>query len=147
MSELWGVLELRGLRCRGRHGAYPAERETERDFLVDLAVRADLAEAVRSDSLAAATDLAALAATAREAVAGSSRSLLERVAADVADAILERFAGADEVRVRVAKPDPLGLDAAEEAVELRRARPRARPSGSPSPSGRRARTDRRRGRG
>lgn len=147
MSELAGVLELRGLRCRGRHGVHPAERETERDFLVDLAVRADVGAAVRTDSLAATIDLAALAATAREVVAGTSRSLLERLAADVADAILERFAGAAEVRVRVSKPDPPGLDAAEEAVELRRARPRARPSGSPSPSGRRARTARRRGHG
>jgi len=142
-----GWLELRGLRCRGRHGAYPEEREVERDLLVDLAVLTDLAAAIGTDDLASTIDLAELGAVARETVAGTSRALLESVASDVADAVLERFAAASEVRVRVAKPDPPGLEAREEAAEISRARPRARRSGSPSPSGRRGRPARRRGHG
>lgn len=109
---------MRGLRCRGRHGAYPGEQDAPRTFLVDLAVEADLAPAVAQDRLDAALDLAALAATAREVVAGPPRTLLESVAVAIANAILERFPAALEARVRLVKPDPPGLDAADEAVEL-----------------------------
>ena len=41
---------------------------------------------------------------------------------DVAEALLERFEEITEVRVKVEKPEPAGLDAAAEAVELTIAR-------------------------
>lgn len=85
---------------------------------MDLAVKTDLAPAVSQDGLEATLDLAALAATAREVVAGPPRTLLEGVAVAIARAVLERFPLALEVQVRLVKPDPPGLDAAEEAVEL-----------------------------
>jgi dihydroneopterin aldolase len=44
--------------------------------------------------------------------------LLERVAADVARAVVGRFEQVAEVRVKVEKLEPDGLDAAAEAVEL-----------------------------
>jgi dihydroneopterin aldolase len=48
--------------------------------------------------------------------------LLERLAADVARAVIDRFARVAEVRVKVEKPEPDGLDAMAEAVELTIAR-------------------------
>jgi dihydroneopterin aldolase len=51
--------------------------------------------------------------------------LLERIAADVARALLARFKRVLEVQVKVEKPEPAGLDAAAEAVELTIARPRS----------------------
>lgn len=113
-----GWLQLRGLRCPGRHGAYPGEQQAQRLFLVNLAVRADLLRATESDALADAVDFAALAAAVREIVGGPPRALLETVAADVARTILARFPPVAVVRLRLAKPDPPGLGAAEEAVEL-----------------------------
>jgi dihydroneopterin aldolase len=125
--KLEGWLEIRALRCDGRHGAYEGEHERTVTFLVDIDVRTDVGPAVANDRLEATMDLASLAATAREIVGGPSRMLLERVSADVARAILERFPGAREVRVRVAKPEPPGLGAAAEAatISLTRARLRA----------------------
>lgn len=118
-APLPGWLEVRGLRCPGRHGASPDEQTGQRLFLVDVVVRADVHAAAESDRLEDALDIAALVAAVREVVGGPPRVLLERVALDVARAILQRFPEAETVRVRLAKPDPPGLDAAEEAVELR----------------------------
>ena len=119
---LQGWLEIRGLRCAGRHGAYVGEQDESRTFLVDLAVRAEVGRAARSDALADALDFAALAATAREVVGGPSRALLETLAVDVARAVFGRFPTAAEARVRVAKPEPPGLDADQESVEVTVAR-------------------------
>ena len=46
----------------------------------------------------------------------------ERMAADIAHALLNRFDRVTAVRVKVEKPEPDGLDAAAEAVELTIAR-------------------------
>jgi len=117
-----GRLELRGLRCTGRHGSTPEQREIQSTFLVDLRVRADLEPAARSDDLASAVDLAALAATVREVVGGPSRVLLETVVSTLARTLLERFPALEEVTVRITVPEPAGLDAAAEAVEVTLAR-------------------------
>jgi dihydroneopterin aldolase len=117
-APLMAWLHLRGLRCVGRHGASESERESERDFLVDVAVRLDIRAAAEQDSLAAALDFAALGTTVREVVSGQSRTLLESLAVEVARDVLGRFPAVREVCVRLAKPDPPGLQAIEEAVEI-----------------------------
>lgn len=117
-SPIPGWLELRGLRCLGRHGAYPGEQEAERVFLVDVAIHLDLGPAAATDDLAAAVDFAALADTVRGVVADRPRTLLEALALAIAQAVVQQFVAADRARVRVAKPQPPGLDATEEAVEI-----------------------------
>jgi dihydroneopterin aldolase len=94
------------------------DQQQAHDYLVDVAVSVDIADAVARDDLAAALDIAELAACVRDEVARRPRVLLERVAADVARAVVGRFEQVAEVRVKVEKPEPDGLDAAAEAVEL-----------------------------
>jgi 7,8-dihydroneopterin aldolase/epimerase/oxygenase len=113
-----GAIEIRSLRCRGRQGTTVDERAREQDYLVDVVVRTDLADAVRADDLAAALDISALAKVVREAVAERPRALVERITFDVARSVLARFPAVSEARVRVLKPEPDGLGAEAEAVEL-----------------------------
>ena len=113
-----GTIEIRALRCRGRQGTTAEERSREHIYLVDVIVRTDLAEAVRSDDLASALDISSLAKVVREAVAERPRALVERITFDVARTVLARFPGVSETRVRVLKPEPDGLEAGAEAVEL-----------------------------
>src|SRR5438445_13589077 len=101
MPALPGRIEIRGLRCRGRQGITPADQQQAHDYLVDVSLSVDIADAVAKDDLAAALDIAEVAACVREEVARRPRVLLERVAADVARALLERFKRVTEVRVRV----------------------------------------------
>ena len=58
----------------------------------------------------------------RQSVAAQPRRLLETIAVHAARGVLARYAAVQEVRLRVVKPEPAGLDAAEESVELRLSR-------------------------
>lgn len=113
-----GTIEIRALRCRGRQGTTAEERSREQIYLVDVIVRTDLADAVRADDLASALDISSLAKVVRDAVAERPRALVERITFDVARTVLARFPGVSETRVRVLKPEPDGLGAEAEAVEL-----------------------------
>jgi dihydroneopterin aldolase len=131
ISELPGRIIIRGLRCRGRQGITPTDQQQAHDYLVDVSVAVDIADAVARDELAAALDISEVAACVREEVARRPRVLVERIAADVARALLARFERLTEVQVKVEKPEPAGLDAAAEAVELTIARRRPAPTTSP----------------
>lgn len=118
VNALPGRIIIRGLRCRGRQGPTSADQEHPQDYLVDLELAVDVADAARQDDLAAALDIATVASLVRDEVARRPRVLLERMTADVAQVLLEQFGQVTEVRVKVEKPEPRGLDAAAEAVEL-----------------------------
>lgn len=109
-AELPGRLGLRGLRCPG-------------PLLADVSLDVDLAPAARSNDLADAVDIAMVADSVRALVAAHADALLERLTVDAAHRLLEQFAAVDQVRVRVARPEPAGLDAAEESVEVTLRRP------------------------
>ena len=122
VNELPGRIFIRGLRCHGQQGPTPAEQQQAHDYLVDVELSVDLADAVAKDDLAVALNIADVAACVRDEVGRRPRVLLERLTADVARALLERFERVTEVRVKIEKPEPDGLDAAAEAVELTIAR-------------------------
>ena len=122
MPALPGRIEIRGLRCRGRQGITPADQQQAHDYLVDVTLSVDIADAVAKDELAAALDISEVASCVRDEVASRPRVLLERMTADVARTLLEKFAQITEVQVRVEKPKPDGLEALAEAVELTIAR-------------------------
>jgi dihydroneopterin aldolase len=98
------TIELMGIVVFGRHGYLEEERRLGQRFLVDLWVDVD-DEAARSDRIEDTLDYRRLAAQVREVFAGPSILLLEGMAGAVADGVMERFAMAQRVRVRVRKPD------------------------------------------
>src|SRR6266705_1287788 len=101
MPALPGRIEIRGLRCRGRQGITPADQQQAHDYLVDVGLSVDIADAVAKDDLAAALDISEVASCVRKEVAGPPRVLLERMTSDVARALLERFEHVTEVRVKI----------------------------------------------
>jgi dihydroneopterin aldolase len=113
-----GVIEIRGLRCRGRQGTTDEERAKEQDYLVDVWITADVERAIARDDLAEAIDISAIADAVRASVAERPRTLVERIAGDVARAILARFPRVSDTRVKVTKPNPAGLGADAESVEI-----------------------------
>jgi len=139
-GDLPGRIVIRGLRCRGQQGTTPIEQQQAHDYLVDVSLSVDIADAVEQDDLAAALDISEVAACVREEVARRPRVLVERITADVARALLARFERVSEVTVKVEKPEPTDLDAAAEAVELTIARSRrsSRVASRRSPPRRRA---------
>ena len=97
------TVELIGLELFGRHGVEDEERREGQRFLFDLWL--DVPEdPARSDRLEDAVDYREVVETVRVVSNGRRFTLLEALAAAVADAVLERFP-VERARVRVRKPD------------------------------------------
>lgn len=96
------IIRLEGLSVFGHHGARPYEKEAGQRLEVDLELEPNDARAETSDRLADAVDYDALYRTVREVVEGRSYHLLEALAAQAAETILDRFP-VWRVRVRIAK--------------------------------------------
>jgi dihydroneopterin aldolase len=114
-------IRLRGVRAYGRHGIDARERERRRPFDIDLSAEIDLEMAASSDDLSKTMDYAALHGRLVRVVSTTSYSLLERLAAELLDAVFvdRRVARAE---VTVSKPEI--LDGATPSVTLQRANPR-----------------------
>ena len=116
------TMSLLGLRIFAHHGVLAEEKSAGQEFIVDIALHADLAAAATSDDLADTIDYGALAAAIHERVASEQWNLIERVAGRVADLVME-----DErvsaVEVRVHKPSaPIAVPFDDVVVEVRRRR-------------------------
>ena len=126
-------IELRGLAVRGRHGVFDHERSNGQDFVVDITVWIDLADAATSDDLADTYDYAALAQLASDVVAGPAHNLIEAVGGDIAERVMDDQR-VHAVEVVVHKPQaPIPHRFADVAVVVRRSRRGGR--GSVIPAG------------
>ena len=126
-------IELRGLTVHGRHGVYEHERVNGQDFVVDITVWIDLADAAASDDLADTYDYAALAQLTADVVGGPPRKLIEAVGGEIADRVMDDLR-VHAVEVVVHKPQaPIPHRFADVAVVVRRSRRGGR--GSVIPAG------------
>lgn len=125
-------ITLTGIRARGYHGVHEHEKRDGQDFVVDLTVWVDLADAAVHDDLERTLDYGELARRAVEVVSGPSRDLVETVAAEIADGImLDQRVHAAEVTVH--KPSaPLPLPLTDVAVTMRRSRRAGRGGATPA---------------
>ncbi len=114
-------MTLRGIRAYGRIGTLPQERARRQLVEIDVTVEIDLSAAGRSDDLAETLDYAALRERFVRIVATTSYSLLERLGADLLDAV---FADRRVERARVSLSKPGILDGATPSVTLERVNPR-----------------------
>ena len=101
-------IEIRGLSVFAYHGVHPEERENGQAFVVDVWLECPPSRADESDELADAIDYSAVCDRVVELAGGGPYNLLERLAAVIADDLLERFP-AERVQVTVHKPQaPVG---------------------------------------
>lgn len=124
-------ITLCGLRVRGRHGVYAAERAQGQDFVVDAALELDLAPAAASDAVADTVHYGELAERLVAIVAGEPVRLIETLADRLAAACLAdpRVAAAT---VTVHKPQaPIPHEFADVCVTVTRVRGDQLSSGAP----------------
>ena len=95
------TVELYGLEIEGKHGVEQAERRRPQSFLYDLWL--EVPDAAAADRLEDTVDYREVVTCVREVSARRQFSLLEAMAASVAEALLERFE-LEAARVRVRKP-------------------------------------------
>jgi len=115
-------IELRGLTVRGNHGVFDFERRDGQDFIVDITLWIDLADAAASDDLTDTYDYGVLAQRAADIIAGPARNLIETVAGELADDVMADVR-VHAVEVVVHKPQaPIPLTFTDVAVVARRSR-------------------------
>ncbi|MGC0362107.1 dihydroneopterin aldolase [Rhodococcus sp. 27YEA15] len=115
-------IELRGLKVRGNHGVFDHEKRDGQDFLVDVTVWMDLSQAAASDDLTDTLHYGELAQAAADIVGGPPRDLIETVAGEIADKVLEDRR-VESVEVVLHKPSaPIPLVFADVAVVVHRTR-------------------------
>jgi dihydroneopterin aldolase len=85
------IIRLVGLSFYGYHGMTAAEKETGRIFEVDCDLELDLAPAGSSDDISDTVDYSLVFAAIRDVVEGKAYALLERLAADLAGILLDKF--------------------------------------------------------
>jgi dihydroneopterin aldolase len=112
---------LEGMSFQGRHGVRPAEREHLQEFKVDIEIDCDLSEPGKSDQVEDTIDYRQVRAIAKEVIEGESQKLLERLAAVIADRVLQlrRVGG---VSVRISKQPESMQPIAAAAVRINRTR-------------------------
>jgi dihydroneopterin aldolase len=98
------LIEIRGLSVFAYHGVHPEEREQGQTFVLDVWLRCRPSRADETDELTDAVDYSAVCDRVVELATGGPYRLLERLAAVIADDLVERF-GVEHARVRVAKPE------------------------------------------
>nr|WP_281361804.1 dihydroneopterin aldolase [Nakamurella aerolata] len=82
---------MTGLAVTGHHGVFDHEKRDGQTFVVDIVLWTDLARAAATDDLTETVNYAELAQLAADIVAGPPRDLIETVAAEIADAVVDRF--------------------------------------------------------
>jgi 7,8-dihydroneopterin aldolase/epimerase/oxygenase len=116
-------LRLTGLRVRGRHGVLPEERALGQEFVVDVELEVDLAEAAASDDVTRTVHYGELAEDLAAVVAGEPLQLVETLAVRLADACLAR-PRVQAATVTVHKPSaPIALAFDDVSVTVVRRRP------------------------
>ncbi len=115
------VIALTGVRAYGRHGANPGERDAEQPFDLEIRVEMDLSAAASSDDLGDTLNYADLHERVVGIVQSTSFLLLERLAAEIVNAI---FRDSRAVRAEVSIAKPQLLDGATPSVRLCRENPR-----------------------
>jgi 7,8-dihydroneopterin aldolase/epimerase/oxygenase len=122
MEDLGDRIEIRGLRFVAAHGVNEAERRNPQPFEVDIDLYVDTKVAAISDDLADTADYSSAADVAGRVMEGPSRCLLESLAAQIAERILDdRRVERVTVGLRKLRP-PLSHDLDSAGVRLTRSR-------------------------
>jgi 7,8-dihydroneopterin aldolase/epimerase/oxygenase len=116
-------IRVRGVEFYGFHGVSAAEREVGHRYVVDVDIELELQEAGLTDDLSRTLDYAQAIALILRIGQGASVFLMERLAQQIAEALLETFPPARSVRVAVSKRlPPVNAVALSAGVEITRTR-------------------------
>lgn len=116
-------IRIEGIYGFGRHGVFGHERENGQGFLVDITLRLDLSKASRSDLVEDTIDYASVCDLVVAQIIGSPVALIEKLAGQIVDLLLDSFSTLDSVSVTVHKPmAPVSVDVKDIAVTIERSR-------------------------
>lgn len=97
---------LKGMRFYGYHGVYPEENKLGQQFVVDLTMHLDVADAGRRDDFSASVNYAEVCKLVEEIVTGQPHYIIEALAEHIASKVLDTYTKVSEITVGVTKPNP-----------------------------------------
>lgn len=100
------IVFIEGLELNTLIGVYDFERMAKQRIIVDLSVKADLRAAGKSDKVSDTIDYGAMASCLHEICESASYQLLEALAEEMVQTILDKFA-VTEITLKINKPDIL----------------------------------------
>lgn len=117
------IIRLNNIRIKAKHGYYQAEKELGQLFETDIELHLDLSQALKSDELEDTVNFEAIYNDVVEIFSAHNHYLVEYVAGQIIDRILQKYTNVLKATVRIRKPQiPIDgiLDNAE--IELTRGR-------------------------
>lgn len=109
---------IQGLRIYANHGVMPQELTIGAYFTIDVCIETDFSRAIETDDLDGTISYADIFATIKREMSKPSQ-LLEHAAGRIAKAILNEFASAQTVKIRLMKENPpMGADCQGAGVEM-----------------------------
>ena len=114
---------LNDMEFLGHHGCSEEERQHSQPFIVDAELYIDLSKSGNSDNIDDTVDYVRVFKEVEKIVTGQPKNLIEAVAEDIANALLEKFSLIDSVKLTIRKPKPpVVLSFAGAAVSIFRSR-------------------------
>lgn len=114
------TITVTGIRAFGYHGVFENERREGQEFVVDIAMAVDTAQAEITDQVADTVDYGHIAELVSKIVSGDPVSLIEKLAAKIADAIMSQTR-VEAVTVTVHKPGaPISVPFTDVSVTVSR---------------------------
>ena len=114
---------LTGIHGFGYHGLFDHERENGQDFYVDLSLSVDLTAAEISDSIDDTVNYAEITDLVVEEITSNPVNLIEKLAARIAERVLNQHLKVVSVVVTVHKPQaPVAAQLKDIAVVVARTR-------------------------
>jgi dihydroneopterin aldolase len=114
---------LTGIHGFGYHGLFEQERKDGQDFFVDLTLSVDLNAASQSDAIADTVNYAEITDLVVEEITSNPVNLIEKLAARIAERVLNQHMKVNSVTVTVHKPQaPVAAQLKDIAVVVTRSR-------------------------
>jgi dihydroneopterin aldolase len=114
---------LTGIHGFGYHGLFEQERKDGQDFFVDLKLSVDLKAASLSDAIEDTVNYAEITGLVVEEITSNPVNLIEKLAARIAERVLNQHVKVISVTVTVHKPQaPVAAQLKDIAVVVTRAR-------------------------
>ena len=99
-------IELHQMMFYGYHGVLKEETKIGQRFIADVTLSLDLTKAGKSDDLKDTVNYADVYSVCRSIVEGKSKKLIEAVAEDICEQLINHFPLVRECTVKLIKPDP-----------------------------------------
>jgi dihydroneopterin aldolase len=101
-----GVIRIKNAVFYAYHGVGKDEQNLGGKFEVDVDLKTDFSDAVKSDSLKQAVNYEQVYSLVKTLVNEKKYNLIETLAETIADGVLEKYSNVNEVGVRLRKPHP-----------------------------------------